>query len=86
MNDLIALLTGLPPETVQAAVGGYLLRLLGALTSITMVSLCAVIGARVTGMNMRKAGDKLESNPMAYALYTVGHFIGCAVIIASAMG
>lgn len=86
MNDLIVWLTNLPPETVQAAVGGYVLRLLGALTALTLLLGCMMVGAKIIDIKMRKSVDKVENHPMAFAVYVGAHFLGAALIISAAMG
>jgi hypothetical protein len=86
MIDFIAYLTGLPVETVQAAVGGYILRLLGAVTSVVMLGLCMLAGAKVMRIELRKSIDRVEDSPVAFAVLVVGHFLGAALIIAYAMG
>lgn len=86
MIDFLANLIGLPAETVQAAIGGYILRLMGAITSVLMLGLCMLIGAQVMRIDLRKAIDRVEDSPIAFAVLVVGHFLGAALIIAYAMG
>lgn len=86
MIDLLVWLTNLPAETIEAAIGGFILRLIGAMTSVFMLSLCALVGAKMMSIPLRKCVDRVEQNPMAFAVFVVGHFIGAAIIIAYAMG
>lgn len=84
--ELLVLATGLPTETVQAAVGGYLLRLLGALTGIAMLGVAMQVGAWWMGIKLRRAIDKVESSPVAFAILITGCTLAAAWVFATSLG
>lgn len=60
------------------------LKMMAALTAIGMLGVCALIGAYFCGINIKKAVDRVEDNPLAFAIFVTGHFIGAALVISAA--
>jgi hypothetical protein len=64
----------------------YLLKLAGALGGIAMLGACAFVGAKVCGIDIKKAVDHVEQHPVAFSIFVVGHFIGAAFVMGSIWG
>lgn len=62
----------------------FSLKMLGASVAICILGICAIIGAKVCGIDIKKAVDLVEKNPTAFAILVTGHFIGAALVISSA--
>lgn len=44
---------------------------------------CMLIGAKLLRINIYEAIDKVEKNPMAFAIFVTGHFLGAAYVLGS---
>jgi len=62
----------------------FLLKMLAAVTAIGILATVAAIGAWLCGIDVKKAVDRVEQNPMAFSILVTGHFIGAALVISSA--
>lgn len=72
IDDLILLATG------------HTLKMLAALTALIMLAVCAIIGAKFCGIDIKKAVDLVEKHPLAFSILVTGHFIGAALVVSSA--
>lgn len=64
----------------------YFLKMAGAVGAIGMLGACAWMGAKFCGVDIKKAVDNVEENPVAFAVFVVGHFIGAAYVMGSVWG
>ena len=62
----------------------FALKMLAAITAIGILAGCAANGAWLCGIDIKKAVDRVEANPMAFSILVTGHFIGAALVISSA--
>lgn len=62
----------------------FLLKMLAAVTAIGILAACAGVGAWLCGVDIKKAVDRVEQNPLAFSILVTGHFIGAALVISSA--
>lgn len=60
------------------------LKMLAACAAIGALGLCGLVGAYFCGINIKEAVDRVEKNPLAYAIFVTGHFIGAALVISAA--
>lgn len=60
------------------------LKMLAAVTAIGILAACAGVGAWLCGIDIKKAVDRVEQNPLAFSILVTGHFIGAALVISSA--
>ena len=44
---------------------------------------CMLIGAKLLRIDIYEAINKVENNPMAFAIFVTGHFLGAAHVLAS---
>lgn len=60
------------------------LKMLAALTALFMLAICAIIGAKFCDIDIKKAVDRVEQNPLAFSILVTGHFVGAALVVSSA--
>lgn len=44
---------------------------------------CMMIGAKLLRIDIYEAINKVENNPMAFAIFVTGHFLGAAFVLGS---
>jgi hypothetical protein len=64
----------------------FALKMAGAITALTIISLCEYVGAKMYHIELREVLDKIENDPIAYSNYSTGRFIGACIILASIIG
>lgn len=62
------------------------LKMLGALVALSMIAACEYVGAKMHGIDLKKAIDKVEGDSHAFANYATGRFIGACIILAAIIG
>lgn len=58
--------------------------MISAGAGLFMLLVCMLLGAKLLRIDIYVAIDRVEKNPMAYAIFVVGHFLGAAYILGSA--
>lgn len=65
-------------------VTSYLINMAQAVGALLMLLICELVGARVFKIELEKAVNRVEENPIAFSLFTTGRFIGACMVIAAA--
>lgn len=64
----------------------FSLKMLGALVALGMIAICEYVGAKMYGINLEEALNKIEGDANAFANYATGRFIGACIILAAIIG
>lgn len=55
--------------------------LFSAAMGLLMLLCCMLVGAKLLGIDIYAAIDKVENHPVAYAILVTGHFLGAAYVL-----
>lgn len=50
---------------------------------LLILLVCMLIGAKLLRIDIYEAINKVENNPLAFAIFVVGHFLGAAYVLGS---
>lgn len=59
----------------------FLIDLVQAAVALVFLLICMFIGAKILRIDIYGAIDKVENNPVAYAIFVVGHFFAAAYLL-----
>lgn len=68
----------------QLMATAYAFNMLQALGALVMLLVCELVGAKVFQIDLKKAVDRVEQNPVAFSLFVTGHFFAACTVIAAA--
>lgn len=60
------------------------LKMLAVISALGMLLAAELVGAKVFQIDLKKAVDNVETHPLAFSILVTGHFIGAAIVAASA--
>jgi hypothetical protein len=74
-------------EMLELALQGKSISLLADIITagvgLLMLLVCMLIGSKLLRINIYEAINKVEKNPIAFAIFVTGHFIGAAYVLGS---
>ena len=66
---------------LQTKLSMLFIDLISAGTGLLMLLCCMLVGAKLLKVDIYGAIDKVEKNPVAYAIFVTGHFIAAAYVL-----
>lgn len=66
---------------LQTKLSMLFIDLISAGIGLFMLLCCMLIGAKLLKVDIYAAIDKVEKNPVAYAIFVTGHFLAAAYVL-----